>query len=295
MRPSSALLERLSGLRLMGLTPGRSLRQGERRSLHKGPGLEFAGYRPYREGDDLRHIDARVYARLRAPYTREFLADRQMRVAILVDTSASMRLAEPLSSSLGKIDFAQKLTCLLSLAGLGSGDLVEIGMAYRNQMDWSQAVQGVTRADILWGFLEQERPETELSFAEQIRLAVPHLLHAHIVLLISDFWMEAIEQDLTPLGELSGHLYALHIISKQDESPLVSGQGQYALEDAETKAQIELMIDAQMIEDYARELSLYRASLEDQIKLRGAQLLRIECEITDDEMMTRLITSGLLA
>jgi hypothetical protein len=55
------------------------------------------------------------------------------------------------------------------------------------------------------------------------------------------------------------------------------------------------MIDAQMIEDYARELSLYRASLEDQIKLRGAQLLRIECEITDDEMMTRLITSGLLA
>ena len=113
----------------MGLTPGLSHRQGERRSRHKGPGLEFAGHRPYREGDDLRHIDARVYARLRAPYTREFLADRQMRVAILIDSSASMKLADGSAASGGKIGFAQKLACLLSLAGLGSGDLVEIGVA----------------------------------------------------------------------------------------------------------------------------------------------------------------------
>ena len=295
MRPSSALLERLSGLRLMGLTPGLSHRQGERRSRHKGPGLEFAGHRPYREGDDLRHIDARVYARLRAPYTREFLADRQMRVAILIDASASMKLADGSAASGGKIGFAQKLACLLSLAGLGSGDLVEIGLATQTSIDWSQAVQGVARAEKLWGFLEQERADTSLSFAQQINLALPHLRMAHIVVLISDFWLEAIEADLATLGELKGHLYAVQIISAQDEAPLAAGQGQYVLEDVETLRHIELTIDANLIAAYQQELALYRVVLDEQIAFQGGQVIRLNEAISDDDLMRNLITSGLLA
>ncbi|HET7724379.1 MAG TPA: DUF58 domain-containing protein [Propionibacteriaceae bacterium] len=90
--------------RTPGLTADRLLRQlewrivrrldgrssGDYRTVYRGTGLDVADLREYMPGDDLRHIDWNVTARMDAPYVREFLEDRELTAWLLLDTTASM-------------------------------------------------------------------------------------------------------------------------------------------------------------------------------------------------------------
>lgn len=66
------------------------LMQGDYRTLFHGPGLDFADLREYEAGDDPRHIDWNVTARLDAPYVREYTEDRELTAWMLLDRSPSM-------------------------------------------------------------------------------------------------------------------------------------------------------------------------------------------------------------
>src|SRR5665811_2441810 len=61
-----------------------------KRQTYRGTGLDVADLREYMPGDDLRHIDWNVTARMDAPYVREFLEDRELTAWLLLDTTASM-------------------------------------------------------------------------------------------------------------------------------------------------------------------------------------------------------------
>ena len=64
--------------------------QGDYRSLFRGTGLDFTDLREYAPGDDLRHIDWNVTARMDTPYVREYVEDRELTAWLLLDHSASM-------------------------------------------------------------------------------------------------------------------------------------------------------------------------------------------------------------
>src|SRR4051794_24995332 len=66
------------------------LLQGDYRTFMRGAGLDLADLREYQHGDDVRHIDWNVTARLQTPYTREFTEDREMTAWFLLDLSASV-------------------------------------------------------------------------------------------------------------------------------------------------------------------------------------------------------------
>ena len=66
------------------------LLQGDYRSLFRGNGLDFADLRPYEYGDDVRHIDWNVTARMDTPYVREYLEDREITAWFLLDLSPSV-------------------------------------------------------------------------------------------------------------------------------------------------------------------------------------------------------------
>ena len=82
-----ALLRRLQW-RVVRRLDGRV--QGDYRTLFRGAGLDFTDLREYAVGDDLRHIDWNVTARMDEPYVREFVEDREVTAWLLLDRSASM-------------------------------------------------------------------------------------------------------------------------------------------------------------------------------------------------------------
>jgi uncharacterized protein (DUF58 family) len=64
--------------------------QGDYRTLFRGAGIDVADLREYQPGDDLRHIDWNVTARMDTPYVREYLEEREITAWLLIDRSASM-------------------------------------------------------------------------------------------------------------------------------------------------------------------------------------------------------------
>jgi uncharacterized protein (DUF58 family) len=87
--------------------------QGERRSKRRGQSVEFADYRPYVVGDDLRFIDWNLYARLEKLFLRLFMEEEDLCVSILVDVTQSMDYGDP-----NKLLFAKRIAAALGYIGL---------------------------------------------------------------------------------------------------------------------------------------------------------------------------------
>ncbi len=85
--------------------------QGGYRTPRRGSGLDFAGLRTYVEGDDARHIDWNVTARLDEPQVREFNEDRELTTWLVLDRSASMTVGGPVR---GKQDVLTELALVLA-------------------------------------------------------------------------------------------------------------------------------------------------------------------------------------
>jgi uncharacterized protein (DUF58 family) len=85
--------------------------QGDHRTVHRGSGLDFTGSRVYLDGDDARHIDWNVTARLDEPYLRVFTEDRELTVWLVLDRSASMAAGQP---GRGKHDVLAELALVLA-------------------------------------------------------------------------------------------------------------------------------------------------------------------------------------
>jgi uncharacterized protein (DUF58 family) len=100
--------------------------KGDRRSIRRGTSIEFADYRNYTPGDDLRRMDWNVYARLGKPYLKLLEDEEDLAVHILLDCSASMGF--PLEAPLDqhKLTFAQRLTAGLSYIALAENDRLTI-------------------------------------------------------------------------------------------------------------------------------------------------------------------------
>ena len=108
IRGTDRLLHRLEW-RVVRRLDGRI--QGGYRTPRRGSGLDFAGIRPYEEGDDARHIDWNVTARLDELQVREFNEDRELTSWLVLDRSASMVVGGP---GRGKQDVLAELALILA-------------------------------------------------------------------------------------------------------------------------------------------------------------------------------------
>ena len=110
-----AFLRQLERLLLIMRSPVRGGLKGGRRSVKRGQSVEFADYREYTLGDDLRQLDWNVYARLERLFVKLFVEEEDVTVTLLVDASASMAAGHP-----SKLLFAKRAAAALGYIGLAS-------------------------------------------------------------------------------------------------------------------------------------------------------------------------------
>ena len=104
----------LSRIERMRLNPRRRLTnrsRGEHQSGKGGTSTEFADYRDYSPGDDMRYVDWNIFSRLEKPFIKLYRHEEEMHVVLLLDASASMRFE-------GKLERAKQLAAALGLMGL---------------------------------------------------------------------------------------------------------------------------------------------------------------------------------
>ena len=95
--------------------------KGEKRSTRRGVSVEFADYRDYVPGDDLRYLDWNVYGRLDRLLVKLFVEEEDLRVYLLLDRSRSMGFGEP-----SKFDHARRLIAALAYLALAGLDRVTV-------------------------------------------------------------------------------------------------------------------------------------------------------------------------
>jgi len=125
------VVSRLSGLALDARIPMVGNVSGRHRSLTRGSSLEFSEYRKYVPGDDIRRLDWRAWGRSDRYYIKEFEADTNLRLCLVVDVSGSMAYGPHGSQEEGstKLDFARYLCGTLAYLAAGQGDAVGLACA----------------------------------------------------------------------------------------------------------------------------------------------------------------------
>src|SRR6476660_1606894 len=116
-----AFLRQLERLLLIMKQPVRGGLKGGRRSVKRGQSVEFADYREYALGDDLRQLDWNVLARLEKLFVKLFVEEEDVTISFLVDASPSMAFGRP-----EKLLFAKRAAAALGYIGLGSEDRVVV-------------------------------------------------------------------------------------------------------------------------------------------------------------------------
>src|SRR5439155_10370459 len=139
-------LAKLEQLELVSRKIFLGLMKGERRSKRKGQSVEFADYRNYVKGDDLRFLDWNLYARLDRLFIRLFMEEEDLHLYVLVDNSLSMDFGNP-----SKLHYARQVAAALGFIGLVNLDRVVV-QAFNDQI--VQSLPPVRGRRSMWRLME---------------------------------------------------------------------------------------------------------------------------------------------
>src|SRR3954468_20577598 len=175
-------LRQLERLLLLMRSPVRGGLKGGRRSVKRGQSVEFADYRDYALGDDLRQLDWNVLARLEKLFVKLFIEEEAVTITILLDESASMATGRP-----DKLQFAKRAAAALGYIGLASEDKVAVSVLGGRAARRRTQLRGSGRVFRLLAELSSINPtDGATDLVAAARHAAAQLTGRGVVILISD-------------------------------------------------------------------------------------------------------------
>jgi len=243
-------LDRLAGLERALRHRTGSRRQGEQQSPNVGEGLTFSDYRRYTPGDDVRLIDWRVYARTDEHFIKQYEADRDLTVHVLLDTSASMDFGD---GDANKFEFGARVGlafAYFAATGHDSFRFATIGTD-SERLDRGRSTRGelLRLVDALNGV----DPDGRTDVFDALAAYAPTIHSRSLIVIVSDFLddPDAIEDGLAALGD--SDVLLVHLVAPEERDPDVSGDTVF--EDPETGSTQRAYFAGSTAEDYRDSLS----------------------------------------
>jgi uncharacterized protein (DUF58 family) len=188
---------KLLELRTRGLV--NSLFAGEYRSVFKGQGMEFAEVREYMPGDEVRSIDWNVTARMRRPFVKRYIEERELTVMLVVDVSGSERFG---TKRRFKSELASELAAVLAMAAIRNNDRVGTLMFTDHVEHVVPPRKGRRHAlRVIRDLLAYEPRGRGTDVAAATDYLIKMLNHKSVIFLVSDFMDAAIEHPLKLLAQ----------------------------------------------------------------------------------------------
>ncbi len=282
-------LARLEQLELVSRKIFMGRMKGERRSRRKGQSVEFADYRNYVVGDDLRFLDWNLYARLDKLFLRLFMEEEDLHVYLLIDNSLSMDFGKPT-----KLHYAKQVAAALGFIGLVNLDRVVVE-AFNNRITQTMPVARGRRS--LWrllDFLNKVDPGGPSDLAHSLRTFSLRSSGKGIVVVLSDFMDKGGYEDaLRYLIARQMDVYVIQILSQEEIEPEIVGD--LRLVDVEDDDVAEITVNGPLLKRYKQNLAAYRASLHDFCTRRGVNCLFTSNQVPFDKLvLTYLRQRGLV-
>lgn len=248
-------MTRLEQLEIVSRKIHASRQKGERQSRRKGDSAEFADYRNYVIGDDLRHIDWNVYARLDRLFLKLFLEEEDLNVSVLVDVSKSMDSGEP-----SKALYAKRVAAAMAYIGLCNYDRVTLCAYHDNIAGYQHGLRGRRMMAQVVKFLEDIPVEGKSHFAAVARQFALRQTQKGVVLLLSDFMDKGgFEEGFRYLLGRQMDIYVLQILSPQEVEPDLTGD--LRLVDVEDDDVAEITVSKPLLDKYKANLQAYCESI----------------------------------
>ncbi len=180
-------LSRLAGIPFFARRPMQGHVSGRHPSPHRGASVEFAEYRKYVPGDDLRRLDWRAYGRSDRFYIKEFEADTNLRCCFLLDTSGSMNFG---STGVTKIEYARRLAGSLGYLAVQQGDAVGLTCLANGIVRDLPPRRNPAHLMLLFDMLEQAAPSGETALVPVLHELAETIRQRALIIVLSDLFVD---------------------------------------------------------------------------------------------------------
>lgn len=248
-------LRRLEQLEIVSRKIFTGRMRGERRSRRKGFSQEFADFRDYVHGDDLRFIDWNAYGRLDRLFLKLFYEEEDLHVHLLVDGSRSMDAGAP-----NKFDYARQVAAAIGYVGLVNLNPVSARVFRKGAEDVLPTSRGERMVRRLMDFFGKQKADGETDLSGCVRRFGASRPRRGIAVLISDFLDRGgAEAALKGLLGAGMEAYVIHVLAPQEVNPDL--RGDFRLMDMEDADVVEVSLTRTLARSYERTLAAFRASL----------------------------------
>jgi uncharacterized protein (DUF58 family) len=281
-----AVLAGISGLDLVAKTVVDGFVAGLHRSPDFGFSQEFAEYRSYSPGDDLRYVDWNVFARTERCYLKRYRGETNTRLTVLLDASASMAFG---SHRVSKLDYARFLAaslCYLASAQRDSTGLIVFDDQVRNYVPPSSRHGQLFR---LLHAIEKAEPGARTDFAKPFLHFANMQRYRGLVVVISDFYerSDTVIRIAEPLRYRGSDLILFHVLDPEELRP--SFRQPLLLVDMETRDRLEASPEYAQAE-YRRRIDAHIARLKQKAKGAGMDYCLLETTRPLDEALREYLT-----
>jgi uncharacterized protein (DUF58 family) len=322
-----AFLRKLERLRIQARRAFPGTMHGERRSTRRGASVEFRDFRKYEAGDDFRHVDWSIFARLERLMLRQFVEEEDVRIDILIDQSRSMHFGQPIT----KFDFARRAAAALAFLAVSSLDRIGVATFDATLRTRIRALRGRGHLHSVLSFLEglplsrvakltegpaaqmdAETPRDKAQPAGEANLelesnseAVTNLsavLRSYqrsnqrpgIVFMISDFLdPRDFRMEMKLLAQRGFDLNLIQVLAPDELRPEIKGD--LMLVDSESGRAREITVNERMLGAYRSALSAYTTSLESFCRATGIGYTMVTSDVSFEDLLLKRLIEGRMA
>ncbi|HLV21744.1 MAG TPA: DUF58 domain-containing protein [Polyangiaceae bacterium] len=225
---------------------------GDRVGAARGGSAEFREHRAYAPGDDPRRIDWLAFARTGTPVVKQFHAEQDVVVRLLLDTSASFGMGQP-----SKLEHAKRLAAAIAYMALKNAHRVQLVRAAhrgRSELELFAPTRGQSGWSRVLTDLSQTRAGGTLDLPSAVAELVQRSPRPGVLVVLSDFLDPGPTSDALRRAAFAHHeLTLVQVLATDELEPEL--EGDLTLEDVETQSSLELTVDAAALSAYRERLT----------------------------------------
>jgi uncharacterized protein (DUF58 family) len=279
-----AVLSRLMALPLNARQAMLGSVSGKHRSPVRGSSLEFAQYRKYVPGDDTRRLDWRTWGRSDRFYIKEFEADTNLRLCLLVDTSGSMSFG---LKGATRMDYAKRLAGTLGYLAAQQGDAVGIWSMADKALE-IPARRGAAHLGLVLDQLGGLQPTGGTTLLTSLHDAAEKIRQRALVLILSDFFVPPAELKtaIQHLRFRKHDVAAFHLLDQQELDFDFDRPARFVdMEGGEA-----VLADPSLIaRNYREAVRLYLAEMDELVRTTGLDYHRVKMHERYDDVLVRFL------
>ncbi len=283
-----ATLRKLEQLQLVANQVRVGVMKGDRRSRKRGTSIEFADYRNYTKGDDLRRLDWNVYARLERPFIKLLEEEEDLSVHIIIDGSASMNWPDEPENDENKLRYALKLAGALGHIGLSTNDLLTVTFLNSGGNRRWGPHRGARNSLQLLQFLETASASGPTDLNQSLHSYALRARRPGLLFLLTDLLSPNGYQDgINALQSRGYEVGLIHLLSPDELDPPLGGD--LKLVDIETGHDAEITLDDATLDMYRQRLQSWMGEIGSYCSRRGVHHIPVNTHLNWEKLVMQTL------